>query len=69
MKKPLLLGLLALFLVPPSLASAQSDNAYAAYDRKDLAALARMATAGDPVAQYNLAVMYGGDRPPLSGPC
>ena len=58
MKKPLLLGLLALLLVPTSLASAQSDNAYAAYDRKDVAALTRMAKAGDPVAQYNLGVMY-----------
>lgn len=59
MKKPLLLGFLALFLVPPSIAYAQSDNAYTAYDRKDVAALTRMAEAGDPVAQYNLGVMYG----------
>jgi TPR repeat protein len=57
MKNPLFLGFLALFLVPPSLASAQSDNADAAYDRKDAAALTRMAEAGDPVAQYNLGFM------------
>ena len=39
MKIPWLLGLLALYLVPPSLASAQSDDAEAAYERKDVAAL------------------------------
>ncbi|WP_397597383.1 hypothetical protein [Sphingorhabdus sp.] len=59
MKNPLLLGMLALFLFPTSLASAQSDNPYTAYDRKDVSALTRMAKAGDPVAQYNLGVMYG----------
>jgi hypothetical protein len=32
MKKPLLLGLLALFLVPPHPACTKSDNAEAAYE-------------------------------------
>jgi TPR repeat protein len=59
MKIPWLLGLLALCLVPPSLASAQSDNAYTAYGRKDFTALTRMAEAGDALAQYNLGVIYG----------
>lgn len=58
MKNPFLLGLLALFLVPPSIASAQSDNAKAAFERKDVTALTRMANAGDPLAQYNLGYMY-----------
>ncbi|WP_397579386.1 tetratricopeptide repeat protein [Sphingorhabdus sp.] len=58
MKIPWLLGLLALYLVPPSLASAQSDDAEAAYERKDVAALTRMANAGDPLAQFNLGALY-----------
>ena len=58
MKNALLLGLLALLLVPPSLASAQSDDAEAAYERKDAAVLTRMAEAGDPVAQTRLGTMY-----------
>lgn len=51
LEKPLLLGLLIMFLVPPSPACTKSDNAKAAYERKDFAALIRMANAGDPVAQ------------------
>lgn len=47
-----------MFLVPPSIASAQSDDAEAAFERKDAAALTRMANAGDPLAQYNLGLMY-----------
>jgi TPR repeat protein len=58
MKNPLLLGLLALFVVPSSLASAQSDNAKAAFERKDVTALKAMAEAGDPIAQTLLGSMY-----------
>lgn len=58
MKNPLLLGLLVLFFLPP-LASAQSDNAKAAYERQNLLALTTMADAGDPVAQNKLGLMYG----------
>lgn len=57
-KKPLLSGLTSLFLVPPSLVSAQSDDPRAAFERKDVAALTRMAEAGDPVAQDNLGLMF-----------
>ncbi len=58
MKNPFFLGFLAMFLVPPSIASAQSDDAEAALERKDGAALTRMVNAGDPLAQYNLGNMY-----------
>lgn len=51
LEKPLLLGLLVMFLVPPSPAYTKSDNAEAAYERKDFAALIRTANVGDPVAQ------------------
>ena len=44
--------------IAPANAPAQSDNAYAAYDRKDVAALSRMAKAGDQVAQFNLGASY-----------
>mgnify|MGYP000026153615 CR=1 FL=1 len=54
----LLLGLLTLFLTQPSLASAQSDNAKAAFERKDVTALKAMAEAGDPIAQTLLGSMY-----------
>lgn len=58
MKKPLLLGLLALFLMPPLSACSKNNYAEAAYERKDVAALTRMAEAGEPIAQYNLGNMY-----------
>lgn len=58
MKSPLPLILLAIFLVAPSVALAQSDNARAAFERKDVAALTAMAEAGDPVAQTLLGGMY-----------
>lgn len=59
LEKPLLLGLLVMFLVPPSPAYTKSDNAEAAYERKDVAALIIMANAGDPVAQdFAMAVNF-----------
>lgn len=58
MRKAFHIGLTALFLVPPSLVSAQSDDPRAAFERKDVAALTRMAEAGDPVAQDNLGLMF-----------
>jgi len=62
MKNPLLLGLLATFLVTPSIVSAKRDNAEAAYKRNDVAVLKRMAEAGDPAAQHKLGFMYANGR-------
>lgn len=58
MKSPLPLALLAIFLLAPSVAPAQSDNARAAFERKDVVALTAMAEGGDPVAQTLLGGMY-----------
>ena len=62
LKNPLFLGLLVIFLMPSSLASAKSDNADAACFRKDVAAITRMAEAGYPLAQYTLGCMYDQGR-------
>ena len=58
MKTPIIVALLATFLVAPSATLAQNDIARAAFERKDLAALTEMAEAGDPVAQTLLGSMY-----------
>jgi TPR repeat protein len=58
MNNLLLLSLFATLLISPSLASTQNDNARAAFERKDAAALTAMAEAGDPIAQTLLGSMY-----------
>lgn len=58
MKTPFIVALLATFLVAPSATFAQNDNARAAFERKDVAALTAMAEAGDPIAQTLLGGMY-----------
>jgi TPR repeat protein len=58
MKILLPLAMLAIFLLIPSVAPAQSDKARAAFELKDATALTAMAEAGDPIAQTLLGSMY-----------